>query len=576
MSKDRSAIDRMPTRIGPYIPIRPLGAGGHAAVYRAEHLSAPTYPVAIKLMLPELSSNPRFNAAFSRELVTLAALRHPNIVRLRDHDITPQGVPYMVMELVEGIDLASFIREHGRGLDPDWVVLIALDLADALAHAHDPVRTNGAAVLHRDISPHNVLMSLEGDAKLTDFGIAKAVDERGETEATTQVSGKYHYMSPEQAGGEQLDARADLYSLGLVLYELVLGERAFATTSETRLYAMVREAKRESLHGRAPAGTPEPLVDVIEALLHPDREKRLPNAGALISKLAPLDPGFFARLQLAGKVGEYQRSAASRAAAAAARSGDLDGSTMDVDPSQVATVAPSHKAPAASVPPPLPTSPPQRVAKKWPVALAAAALLSFLGAGSLVFALRSDVPSTLPPTALSSEAGEVPRAEGPSASPSLPAPPASNPNPAPEGGTREGAGGVEAPSPSAESEASPTATTPDPPAPAQRAVTATSPDAGGPEVPSTPAPAAPAPTQDAPTSSMTASRPRASAPGAVRVIVSPWGNVSVDGMAHGRAPQTVTLSPGRHTVAVGRGSTEARRTVSVRSGATQTVRIDLD
>lgn len=568
----------MPAMIGPYRPVSPIGQGGMAKVYRAVHPLRQNVSVAIKQILPDHAVHAQFRSAFARELETTAAFRHFNIVRMHEHGVAADGTPYMVMELVEGLDLRTFQRAHaGHRLPPAWVVLIALDLAHALEYVHDTRRAGGAAVLHRDISPQNVLLTPHGDAKLTDFGIAKAVDEQGEATATVAVSGKLMYMSPEQAMGEDLDARADLYSLGLVLFELVAGEPAFPGTGQTKLFARVRAADRASLADIAPAETPPVLIEIIEALLRPDREERTPDASTLVRQLTPLAPAFLERLDLARSVAEYKNrdTGLSLAALSAARSlpSQPPNATMDIQPGDILTAAPRRAKrppePAPDVVTDAPTTPkpapatsvvPQREPSpsKRKLLLAVFAALLVVGIGVGVF-LRPAVnasrlpghlegpaaalvpPPTAPAPATTAAPTPPPVAAAPSAPPATPAetPRAIEPPPAPSPAPVEGTGPVDSPSPDS-----------------------------SPVSPEVPPPAAPAPVER--------SRPSAPAtPGTVRVVVLPWGNVWADGAAQGQAPQSLTLRPGRHTIAVGQGTQTHRRSVTVRSGETTTVRIDL-
>lgn len=570
----QDALATMPAMIGPYRPISPIGQGGMAKVYRAVHALRPAVSVAIKQILPDHAVHSQFRAAFARELETTAAFRHANVVRMHEHGVAADGTPYMVMELVEGLDLRTFQKAHpGRQVPAAWVTLIALDLAHALEHVHDTRRAGGAAVLHRDISPQNVLLTPHGDAKLTDFGIAKAVDEQGEATATVAVSGKLMYMSPEQAMGEDLDARADLYALGLVLFELIAGEPAFPGSGQTKLFARVRAAERTALAALAPAETPPALVDIVESLLRPDREARTPDASTLIRQLTPLAPAFLDRLDLARAVAEYRNrdtttilpTSASLPRPLPAQQPNV---TIEVQQGDILTAAPPRRrAPdpqpeiatdAPTRPRALETNPapatsivPKRrsaVSRRARIALVAAVGLVAAGGGGAYIATQhapAELPGHLAGPALHA-ADTVAPAAPPLPASAQPASPATAPI----------VNHAAAPTPS--------------PEPPPAAAIAEDPAAGA-ETPPAPPPE-PSSTAAAPERTRNSSP---AAPGTVRVVVLPWGNVWVDGAAQGEAPQSLTLRPGRHTIAVGQGAQTERRSVTVRSGETSTVRFDL-
>jgi serine/threonine protein kinase len=192
-----------------------IGQGGMGRVYKARHLGLDR-PVAVKLLPPEVSGGPDFRARFEREAKILAALDHPNIVRVQDAGVQDeQG--YLVMELVEGASLRALIRD---GLDAGRALGIARQVCDALDYAHS------RGVVHRDVKPENILVDREGRVKLVDFGLARTVTAADlRLTRPLQVMGTPHYMAPEQYEGlGRADHRADLYALGVVLYEMLTGE----------------------------------------------------------------------------------------------------------------------------------------------------------------------------------------------------------------------------------------------------------------------------------------------------------------------------------------------------------------
>jgi serine/threonine protein kinase len=205
-----------------------LGGGGMAEVFVASTIGAEGFArkVAIKRVLPGYSENTQFAQMFVAEAQISSRMQHPNIVSVLDFDRDAEGRLFLVMELVEGKDLDAVLS---TGLLPFPVVIFVMaEMLRGLAYAHDlPAGTDDLrGIVHRDVSPHNVLLSWEGAVKVSDFGIAKA---RAASEATASVfiKGKPAYMSPEQANGEPLDGRSDLFAVGVMLWEMLVGRRLF-------------------------------------------------------------------------------------------------------------------------------------------------------------------------------------------------------------------------------------------------------------------------------------------------------------------------------------------------------------
>lgn len=200
-----------------YEIISQLGGGGMALVYKGRDTLL-NRQVTVKLLRPEFTCDEEFVARFRREAQAVAKLSHPNIVSV--YDVGQEGdIHYIVMEYVEGKNLKELIREEGI-LPVNRAVDIARQICEGLDHAHD------SGIVHRDIKPHNILVTSGGKVKVTDFGIARAVTSVTVTQAGTIV-GSVHYFSPEQAKGENTGARSDIYSVGIVLYEMVTGQVPF-------------------------------------------------------------------------------------------------------------------------------------------------------------------------------------------------------------------------------------------------------------------------------------------------------------------------------------------------------------
>ena len=203
---------------GRYELIEKIGDGGMAVVYKAKDRLLNRF-VAIKILKPEFIKDPKFIDSFRRESQAAAGLSHPNIVSV--FDVGKEGnIYYIVMEVLEGDTLSDIIRREGH-LSEMRAIDIAKQIAQALSSAH---KKN---IIHRDVKPHNILMSEDGTAKIADFGIAKAVNSGTIVNNTSTVMGSVHYLSPEQARGGYVDARSDIYSLGIVLYEMLTGNVPF-------------------------------------------------------------------------------------------------------------------------------------------------------------------------------------------------------------------------------------------------------------------------------------------------------------------------------------------------------------
>ncbi|MDQ3366252.1 MAG: protein kinase [Myxococcota bacterium] len=261
-----------------------LGVGGMAEVFRGTVIGAEGFvrPVAVKKVLPGFSTVPQFASMFVQEAQIASQLSHPNIVSVLDFDRDPDGRLFLVMEYVEGRDLSSLAE---TGLLPfSTLNFVMSEALRGLGYAHElPTAGSIRGVVHRDVSPHNVLLSWEGAVKLSDFGIAKAREASNAT-ASTMLKGKPSYMSPEQANGEQLDGRSDLFAVGVMLWEALTGRRLFdGNTQEIIAQVLFRPIPRPS---SLRAGVPADLESITMRLLERDRSARYANAELAVDDLA--------------------------------------------------------------------------------------------------------------------------------------------------------------------------------------------------------------------------------------------------------------------------------------------------
>jgi eukaryotic-like serine/threonine-protein kinase len=257
-----------------YTLVEPLGGGGMAEVYLA-HDDVLDREVALKILRNQYANDEEFVERFRREAQSAAKLSHPNIVSIYDRGRSEDGAYYIAMEHVQRGTLKDRIKRDGA-LAPDVAVGVTLQIADALQAAHE----NG--VIHRDIKPQNVLVSRTGDVKVTDFGIARAAS--SPLTQTSAVLGTAGYMSPEQAMGKPVGPQSDLYSLGVVLYEMLAGELPYDAESPISLALKhVNEPPRSPLE--ANPSVPEPLDDITLKLLAKNPEDRYASAAELADDL---------------------------------------------------------------------------------------------------------------------------------------------------------------------------------------------------------------------------------------------------------------------------------------------------
>jgi hypothetical protein len=272
---NRGMLDLTGKTLGQYQIIEEIGRGGMSIVYRAFQTSLNRY-VALKVLPPQMAIDQDFVARFQREAIAAAGLRHPNIVVI--HDVGGQdGLYYIVMEYLTGVTLGKLLQSGGP-LPVARVIAIMRQVASALdyAHAHQ--------LIHRDIKPSNIMIDEHDQAKLMDFGVARAGDSAGLTR-TGMIVGTPEYMSPEQAQGVDIDHRSDLYSFGVVLYEMLTGHVPFERkTPHAVLLAHISEtppALRDRVTGIAPR-----VEAVVQRMLAKDPAQRYPNATVMVDDLA--------------------------------------------------------------------------------------------------------------------------------------------------------------------------------------------------------------------------------------------------------------------------------------------------
>ncbi len=258
-----------------YELIEKIAEGGMARVYRGQDLLLKR-TVAVKILKDQMTGDPSFIRRFEREAQSAAALSHPHIVNIYDVG-EEEGVYFMVMEYVDGNNLKEYIREKGK-LPVGEAIKITRQIAEALQQAH------AAGVIHRDIKPQNILFSRDGKVKVTDFGIAIAGDGVTVTVGDS-IIGSVQYISPEQARGELAGKQSDLYSLGIILYEMVTGQVPFTAESPVAL-AMKHIQEQVVPPRRQVENIPESVEEIILKAIEKDSAERYATAAEMLEDLA--------------------------------------------------------------------------------------------------------------------------------------------------------------------------------------------------------------------------------------------------------------------------------------------------
>jgi len=308
------------SRLGPYEVHQRIANGGMAELFLAsERLPDGTVkPVAIKRIRSEAARDPKLVKMLIDEGRVTKELAHPGIARTIQ-TVKGGDIFYLVMEYVDGRDLRSLLKklkEEGKRLPPALAALVALRVADALDYAHRAATEEGnhLQIIHRDVNPTNLMITYSGVVRVIDFGIARANDRLTSTQAGV-VKGKLRYMAPEQASGKAIDHRADIYAVGLVLYEMLAGHQPLPQMSDMEFIGVVLRGTVPPLRDM-PVGVPLALDAIVEKALARDLDKRyqwcsqmaqdlekwmsgltrLPQDTDLASVMAKLFPGEAARL----------------------------------------------------------------------------------------------------------------------------------------------------------------------------------------------------------------------------------------------------------------------------------------
>jgi ligand-binding sensor domain-containing protein/tRNA A-37 threonylcarbamoyl transferase component Bud32 len=309
--------------LGPYRIIDQIGQGGMATVYKAYHAAMDRY-VAIKVLPRQLAESPEFVGRFQQEARTIANLEHPHILPVHDYGES-EGITYLVMRFLD----AGTLKERLQGSAPSLAEIdrIFIQLADALAYAHDH------GVVHRDLKPSNVLVDARGNLFLTDFGIAKLLEASPQFTSTGAMIGTPAYMSPEQAQGQKVDQRSDIYSLGIILYEMVTGRVPYE--AETPLAVVLKHLNE-----------PLPLPSSVKPDIPPSLERVILKA---LSKNPDDRFSSVAEFLTAWKEAFNRAQSEAGTVSPPLRSGDLRRSTPPA-PTEPATTMAASTVPAASAP----------------------------------------------------------------------------------------------------------------------------------------------------------------------------------------------------------------------------------
>lgn len=576
--------------VGGFTLVRQLGSGGMGSTWEAVRRVGDEFEqrVAVKLGSPELLRHAEGRDLLRREASLAASLRHPNIASVLDWN---EERGYIICELVEGADLRSVLREAPSGrLHPPLLVYMIAQIARGLSHAHRRLlHGQPSPVIHRDMSPGNVVVDYDGNLKIVDFGIAKAVSS---AEWTQSIKGKLPYMAPEQATGGPLDGRVDQYALGVIAYEAATGMRPNDGAHDGETLAKILDGQHVPV-GRIAPNLPSGLVEIIERMLALRADDRFASMDAVIDALEALTPPLTIHRSLAALV--HRAHPPHTIVQEGNRFVSRPVVTFEVPPRDPLAFGPppmhhtpsSVRALAASysqrpIQPfrlpdagrheensPQKSGPRMRAGEGATFRSLTARRAVLLGAavalitGLVAWIAFSPTPIAAPSAQLQT-APPAAATQAPKSAPEAAAPGAASEAPAPAQGVDPRAGAQAANDP-----ATPPRAVADESEPRPRARRGAASES--------------VPSEDA----QPPIRKRASAEGAlgtshasaatVRVKVFPWGRVWVDGRMRGAVPPilSVKLSAGTHTVAVGHDKPGESRVVTLAPGDNQLISFDL-
>lgn len=440
-SLNRGFVPMVPTACGKYTLMAKIGHGGMAEVYVAVATGIAGFQklAVVKRIHPQLLEDAEFTHMFMDEARLAARLSHPNVVETYDvgeHD----GIPFIAMEYMEGAPLDRIVKAVQRReerFDVPLAASLMIEVLRGLHYAHEVKDYSGKAigVVHRDISPSNVFLTYQGEVKVIDFGIAKASTKLAETR-TGQIKGKLSYMAPEQARGRGVDRRSDIWAVGVMLYEMCVGERLFKRDSEIETLQELLAADIDQLLEPGQGVIPPPVLEVIRKSLQRDLNARWATAEEMSTELRkaldglgirPADLGGYASELLKGRV-DAQRAAVADLLRQVESSGRVDvtapaSSDHPMAPTRTEVPQPSAPAPAAPAP--------RRRSSVARSGMAAAILVLAVAVGGLAAITTSEKRDDLPAEA--TPAGTV----EPPPPPSAAEPPGSSGAVAPAAETRQ-------------------------------------------------------------------------------------------------------------------------------------------
>jgi TonB family protein len=405
-------------KFGQYVLLEKIATGGMAEVWKARMRGVEGFQkiVAIKKILPHLSDNQDFIEMFIDEAKLAAQLNHNNIIHIYDLGKI-QSSYYIAMEYIDGYDLKTILRrgeERGQPMQVELALFIASKIASALDYAHRKHDFEGKemGLVHRDVSPQNVLISQEGDIKLCDFGIAKAASKASHTQAGA-LKGKLQYMSPEQAWGRHIDKRSDIFALSTVLFEMLTGRKLFTGDNELSILEQVREARVATPSELNDEVTPE-IDKIVQKALHKDPAGRYQTAGEMARDLDAVLYSFKPTPTSADLAIYMHRIWSPEPLVHEPEPFPAPAPVKAPAPPPVVAVPPPVAAPApqpqAIATPSFAHEEPQKKAPIVPIAIAAAVIIAIV-IGWFVMKGKSAAPAT-PATASTPAAGTTPAAAG--------------------------------------------------------------------------------------------------------------------------------------------------------------------